>query len=400
MKIAVFDAVGTYFSAPTLRCMLEEFDRAGCEVDVYLRLGGGRLGEISRAQARPFPVPLRAWCGDWENTLRQWKWYLKYRGCTGRRALDSRRYDLAIGLNPEGVVAAHRYWKRTGTPFVYLSFELFFRDELRQEGLRRFKEEEVAASRDAAMVITQDEWRAGLLSAENKVPLEKMAFLPVAPRGSDLPSRTDYLREKLGISASQTVVLHAGSFTHFTCAHEIMDTLPQWPEGFVLVVNTPYSAHADDPFLKRLQEVGGSRVRLTSGNKSAEEYGELVRSADIGLALYQPDQAAGGGINDIFSGRNIQTMGLSSGKLAMFACNGVPLVCGGNPALKELLRPCRFGEYADAVGQLPGCLARIRARRSEYACEARRFFEESLDFNRFWPEIWRQMIEKTSGQND
>ena len=231
MRIAVFDAVGSYFSAPTLRCMLEEFDYLGIGVDVYSRCGGEHLASVSRARACPFPVPFRAWLGDWRNTLRQWKWFLKYRGFAGYRILGCHRYDLSIGLNPEGVIAAYRLWKRTGTPFVYLSFELQFRDELKELGLLRLKDEEVVASRRAGLIVIQDLWRARLLAEENGLSAREMVFLPVAPRGVCGAPRANYLRERLSIRPGKTILLHAGAFKSFTDADRLMDCLPLWPQA-------------------------------------------------------------------------------------------------------------------------------------------------------------------------
>lgn len=389
MRVAFFDPAASYSIVPTSLCMLEEFDRVGAGVDVYVRYGGDQLGEMSGAKTHPFPVPFRAWSGDWESTLRQWKWYVKYRGLAGRRVLGSRRYELTIGVNPEGVVAAHRYWQRTGTPFVYLSYEMIFRAELKQKGALLLKAEEVAASRDAAFVIIQDEWRAGLLSEENGIPFARMAFLPVAPRGGPLPGRRNELREKYGIAADKKIVLHAGAYKHFTCGNEITATLPEWPDEFALVVNTPYAEEKNDPFLARLRKVAGHRVYVTRGASSVADLDRMVQSADIGLAFYQPAQDAG---KSGFLGRNIQTMGLSSGKLGRFACMGVPVACGGNVAVRELLTQWRFGEYVSTFSELPGCLVKIATWRADYAFEARRFFEERLDFNQFWPAIWRRIL--------
>jgi hypothetical protein len=388
MKIAVFDSAGSYFNAPTLRCILEEMDAVGAEVDLYVRYGGESLKRISRASTQRFPVPFRLWRGDWMATLRGWKWFLQYRGDIGYRTLNEHSYDLTIGVDPEGVIAAHQHWKKTATPFIYLSFELIFRDELHGKGNLLFKAEEVAASRDAAMIIIQDNWRAKLLIDENQVPTENVEMLPVAPRGSAPRHATDYVRKLFGIQNDKIVVLQAGSFRDFTCANEILASLSQWPESMVLIVNTPYALDPKDQFISRVRKVSGGRAYVTAGAYAPTELDVLIRSSDIGLAFYQRAKGAG---RSGFLGRNIEIMGLSSGKVATFASNGIPIVCGGNPTLKHYLERYRFGEYADTFRDLPTCLMKVSKNKEAYGLEARRFFDEQLDFDRFWPTVWNRM---------
>jgi hypothetical protein len=373
--------------------MLEEFDRLGCSVDVYFRSGGEKLAKICHAQPNAcFPIPFRLWAGDLESTFRQWKWFLKYRGRKATKVLNSRNYDFTIGLNPEGVVAAHRYWRRTRTPFIYLSFEMFFRQELRSRGLLQFKEQEIAAAKDASFVISQDNWRARLLCDECSIPHNQIELLPVAPNGRQPIDRTNYLREKLGISDKKIIVLHAGSFRYFTCADEITSSLSKWPEDFILVVNTSYSKNETNPFVNRLRLSAKGRAFILQGGISPAELNQLVRSADIGLAFYQPNQRVGHHLWDIFGGLNLKTIGLSSGKFSTFAQNGIPIVCGGNPVLKQFLGDYHFGAYVDDFSELPSCLSQVALARASLGMGARKFFEEHLDFDRYWPRIWKRIL--------
>ena len=386
MRIALFDPVGTFFSAPTLRCMLEEFDLAGDDVDVFLRHGGRHLASVSAGRAIPFPVPLTSWAGDLEETLRSWKWFLQTRAWRGWRALRSSSYDLAIGLNPEGVIAAHRLHQRSGTPFVYLSFEMMFEDELPKPSQRLQKAAEVAASRAASLILIQDSDRAQLLADENGLPLNRFAYLPVAPRASSAADRSYYLRERFAINRFGTVVLHAGTFGPFTDSHRLMDVLPSWPSDFHLVVNTFYGARRHDPFQERLLSLGLPNVHLADGALPPDEFATMVASADIGLALYKAP-----GIPP-FGGRNIEVLGLSSGKLAAYALAGLPILCAGNPSLKPYLARYPFGEYADDLADSPRLLQSIRSHWTAHSTASRRFFLEHLDFDRFWPPIWQKTL--------
>ncbi len=385
MKVAVFDAVGTWFSAPTLRCVLEELEAEGADVDVYLRHGGDGLEAFRQVCPRRFPVQFRIWSGDWLSTLRNWKWFVKYRGWEGALAARGQHYDLAIGVNPEGVVAAHRLHQWTQTPYVYLSFEMMFRDELTTSAHLLEKDEETLASQEAALIISQDEVRARLLCEENGLDRSRVVLLPVAGRGGAKALRGDYLRTQHQINDSQTVVLHAGTFGRFTCADELMDTLPLWPVDCVLVVNTHYRPNSRDRSVARLEGLRLENVRIARCALAPREYEKMLESADIGLALYRPT-----GVPP-FGGKNISFMGLSSGKVASYVRAGVPVIVMGNPTIKEFMRQYRFGWYADDAREIPCLLEEARTCHREFAQGAALFFAEQLDFNRFWPPIWQRI---------
>ena len=76
-------------------------------------------------------------------------------------------FDLIVGVDSDGIIEGRRYAERFGIPLAYLSFEIFFRDELTTSYERRRKEQESDASRAADLVIIQDDERAKLLASEN-----------------------------------------------------------------------------------------------------------------------------------------------------------------------------------------------------------------------------------------
>ena len=84
-------------------------------------------------------------------------------------------------------------------------------------------------------------------------------------------------------------------------------------------------------------------------------------------------------------------MGLSSGKLATYARSGVPSVIMGNPCLRTFLERDPFGVYVDTATEISSALSRIGAAYHVYSDGAVRFFREHLDFDRFWPAVWRRI---------
>jgi hypothetical protein len=386
-SVAVFDPVGSFFSVPTLQILFEVFNDMRFTVDVFLRVGSHRIEKKRQVRTYPFPVPLKIWAGDLENTLRNWKWVIKYHAWTGHKKLNTSHYDLVFGVNPEGVIAAHRYWEKTRTPFVYVSFEMFFRDELGSNAHLLEKEQEVSASRDALLVIIQDTSRGNLLCQENGLSCDKIEFLPVAPRGGPIPKRTNYLRERFNIAANKMILLHSGTFQDWTCADELTESLPRWPNNLVLVIHTHYEkfGRGEDPYIRKIKQVADKKVFISNTPLDQKEYQEMICSADAGLVFYKPNH------NPPFGGKNIQYIGLSSGKLASYTRCGLPIICGGQLHFKELIQTYKFGEYTNQFSYIPLLAGKIQENWNCYSQEAFRFFAERLDFNIHWPGIWKHI---------
>jgi hypothetical protein len=392
MRFAIFDPVGSFFSIPTLQSLLEELEQMGAFIDIFMRFGKENLHKTNLIRSNPFPIPFKIFSGNIESTLRNWKWYVKYQGRKGNQQFSKNRYDLVFAINPEGVIAAHRNWVKTKTPYVYLSFEMFFKDELIKKGQLLEKQEEIIASRYALFIIIQDEDRGRLLSKENNLSLDQMDFMPVAPKGAALPSRTNYLRQRFNIDKGKMIILHSGTFRDWTCADELITSLREWPDELVLIVHTHYKkfSHEEDPYLAALKKLPNKNLFISNTPLDQNEYGDMICSADAGLVFYKPNN------KPPFGGKNIQHIGLSSGKLASYARHGVPIICGRQKEYREIIRTYKFGEYTDQFSEIPNLAKKIHSDWSFYSQEALRFFRDQLDFNIHWPRIWKRIEDHIS----
>jgi hypothetical protein len=387
VKIAFFDPVGSFFSVPTLHCLFEELNRMSISVDVFLRFGADRLIASELFKAYPFPVPLRAWSGNLNNTLRNWKWFVKYHSWKGHNHLREGQYDLVFGINPEGVVAAYKYWEKTGTPYIYISFEMFFKDELESKAHLFEKDEEIIASQNALFVISQDKTRGMLLSQENHLPLDRIEFLPVAPSSGPPFTKTNYLRQQFKIEENQMILLHSGTFRDWTCADELIESLHYWPDDLVLVVHTHYEKYAsgNDPYLSALKSLKKQNIFISNIPLAQGDYQKMICSAEAGLVFYKPNNTPP------FGGKNIQNIGLSSGKLASYARCGLPIICGRQEGYKKLINTFKFGMYTDQLSEIPSLACQIQKYWDLYSQESLRFFNEQLDFKIHWPKIWKRI---------
>ena len=379
-RVAVFEPDPDLATNPSLTCLLEALTRKGVQVDVFMPSDDARYPTFNSFATRyPFPKPLSLWSGELRKTLANW-WARMWRFRVDR-AFAERAYDLIVGINSLGLIVGCDYAQRFNLPLVYMSFEIFFRDELSSFREIREKERECIASRLADLVIVQDQWRAQLLTVENGLATEKLEYLPVSPSGSKKVAHSDYLRRRFHLADSQIIVLHAGSFTDWTYAEELLESAAHWPKDFTLVIHTRYKPKTTDRYIRKVGAQKLSNVILSTDPLPPDSYEQLVASADMGLVLHKPMPP------DRHTQKNIQTIGLSSGKFSYYMKYGIPVISINQRSYEHLSADYGFGENIASPSEIPKALERVWSNYDHYRKEAQRLFSERLDFDIHWPRI-------------
>jgi hypothetical protein len=372
-RVAVFEPNGSLTTNPTLHGLVHGLVSAGASVDLWTPGGSGDPFPDEPVHTRAFLRPRAIESGGLRATLRT----LLDEGLrrrTARRFTDT-DYDLAIGVDSAGLIAALPHARRHGVPLVYLSFEIFFESELTDSKDIREKALERRAHASASLTVVQDELRAGLLAVENGVDAGAMALVPVAPGGPVVTRQSDYLRDRLGIPSDKTIVLHSGSFAPWTYSDELLGSVSDWPSSHVLVVHGHLGSHVT-------RGAGpGDRVYYSQGPLPPDEYAEMVSSADIGLALYKPVGPSR------FTQGNVANIGLASGKFGAYMRSGLPTISVAQSTYADLLGEYGFGADVSSMSDLPDALAAVSENAAAHGLEAHRLFAERLDFELHWPGL-------------
>lgn len=279
--------------------------------------------------------------------------------------------DLVIGVDTYGGIEASVIAKRIHAPLGFISYEIFFRSEVGDA----VKNVEVCALRDLEFAICQDSVRAGCLSSENAIDIGKIHTIPVAGRGSVPGLRTSTLHDELGIDRSKRVALLSGSIANWGMVDDLLATLPEWPEDWVLVLHDRYNgAIARRKFIEH-----GRPLNCFVSSLQVPDIrllGTLLQSADVGIALYRPTYG------DRYTGLNLANIGLSSGKISTYLQNGIPVIVNELGQMSTYVRNCRLGGVVESAADIPATLAAL-GPREDYADRCRSFFESRLDLNLF-----------------
>lgn len=379
-RIVIFAPRPDFATNPMLNGLLAGLMASGANVDLVIPPEGTFPPMRTAVSQVPYPIPRR-------ELLAQLLWkpsrhaaHLALSNLALMWKCGTGAYDLAIAVDPEGLVTAARYCSPR-TPLAFFSFEIFFQHELRTPGEREAKRLEVAASLRTALAVVQDETRAALLSRENEISMQNMVYVPVAPTRLPRAENTRFWHRKLGLQPHDRVVLHTGSFDSWTYDDVLLETVAAWPDGFVLVVHV---RRRDARLARYFAQRSPSRVYFCDDVMSIDQYDELVASTDIGLALYNPSGKSK------FTGDNIHHIGLSSGKFAYYIKYGVPVITVRNSYYRDLFKRHPVGEHLESFLDLPAALHRVAANSAVHRAACERLFDE-IAFDARWPELGRRL---------
>lgn len=250
----------------------------------------------------------------------------------------SRRARLVLAIDSDGLrIAVHPRRRRANV--VFLSYELFFREEV---GLRA-KASELRAMRSVVWAAAADEVRRSELAQENSFPSERIVTAPVAHRPQDVEA---VLAARERSAECTRYVLHSGSLDSWTRLEEVVETVDVWPDGWKLLVHGRYG------ITKRMRARFESTDRIelsTTPVKTNSDLLPVTARADIGLALYRE-------IRGPYAGRNIRNVGLASGKAMTYLRYGTAVITTDRGPLGELVEAAGIGRMIVTPDALPDVL--------------------------------------------
>jgi hypothetical protein len=371
-RVVCFKPFPDFWTNPTLSSLADALERCGAKLDLVMPPPDEFPEGAQRLRRWPYPSSP---ADDRRPHDRSRRLSHRLSDITLSSLCRYRYYDLALGVDPEGIVTAHQYVSGGNTPLAYLSFEIFFEDELTAEERAEKRKERIAA-KAASFVLTQDDRRAELLGQETGLDPSGMLRVPVAPATKPSASDRDWWRSRYGLASNQRIVLHSGSIANWTFVDELLDSVGRWGPGFALVLHSRTS-YVPPEVLRRGD---GRRVIVSDIPLQCDEYERLVASADIGLALYNPVGV------DKWTGRNLEHIGLASGKLAFYMKYGLPAVTVRHRELGALLQDHGCGVSLESFDELPWALDAVVASYDQLSAAATGFFDE-ICFDAHWPKL-------------
>jgi hypothetical protein len=364
---------------PTIVLLLKFLDKLGLAVDVLFPRDENSILPMSRGSSISFSPTSRAFFYPREfsekalfgDVVDQIRCFPPWRASPALYGLvKGRDYSLIIAADPPGVVAADRLNRWARLPLVYISFELVFPDEAVSLQQRRLVREEIEACKRVSLLVIQDEER---LAAFRDVPgrdIWNVVKIPVAPESESIPKST-ILREQFGIPSTTKIVLYSGSIGSWAGTDHLEAIVESWPDDFCLVVHSRYMPSKwQTKRLAPLLKIG--RIFITDGPVSPEKYLSILSGADFGLATYEIDRSG------LYTGKNLELIGLASGKVAYYAMFGLPILATALPAFDRYFGVYGCGRTFRLPSETGAILAEMASDYTRFSSGARRFYNEKL----------------------
>jgi hypothetical protein len=289
------------------------------------------------------------------------------------------RYDLIIGIDRQGLIEAS-YWQRfTKTPYVFWSFEIMFSSETSL----KFKELEVEASKNVSLWFVQDKLRRDKLITENNLDPHKCRIVPLASAGGAEPPKAR-LRDNLNIPQNKMVAIMIGSLDDWTMAGDIIATVPYWPTDWCLIIHHRYGKTWEfiDQLNPRLKRLVNKQIYISDHSVDfVDKMGVVLSGCSLGLAFYRPSYC------DPYTGKNLEFLGMASGKIATFWRYGIPILVNNIGSYTELTEEENAGlVLRGELGLMPKLLANTNFLKM--TMNAKRVYEKYLDFDLYKEKVW------------
>lgn len=369
--VLIIDTEGNCFNNPSLKCIIDLLLEEGCRIEVRYPTSPAPMPAQSGVRLLPFG-PL----------VRKLKTAVFSRLCSWRMAVLSvavenlllyRKYDLVIGVDRQGLIEASILNSLSGTPFVFVSFEIMFESETSS----RYKAIERRASRTASLWLVQDEVRAEQLQIENGLQPANRILLPLASAGPGTLSASR-LRDRLMIPKEKKVAILIGSVASWSMAGRILRSVARWPEAWALIVHERYGKTREGlgPDLAAVEPLVGRKIFISDTPSAVvDDMGSVLAGVSAGLAFYEPD------FKGFHSGRNLKYLGMAAGKISTYLRYGIPVVLNEIGLYAEEARQYQFGIVAESPEMIRDSLDRCLDDR--YRVGAREYFSRKLDFNNY-----------------
>jgi len=304
------------------------------------------------------------------------------------------KVNTLICVDPMGLVIGGRIKKLLNFKLVYASFEIFFEDEFFVQRKRVLKKLEMYYSKLADIVIIQDDKREKLLKSVNNFS-EKTEFhkIPVSPLKWEASGEDYDIYKDLNIPEDKLIVIYSGSLQNWSGLYEIISLFPEkWNKDFWLIIHTHQKLNNDSDLKIEINQLNINKQNITIHEKPFyrfEEYFEFLSKCDIGIATYFPNNL------DIFAGKNLEAIGLSSGKFSAYMMLGIPTVTTNHFIYRILNNKYGFGEIINNISDLPNALNKIRSGIKEKSDSCKRLYDEVLN-----PEVKIELlIDKIESKN-
>jgi hypothetical protein len=376
-KVAYFTNSKALFTNNTVLGVFRDLLKQGVEIHLICPDGNVKLpDDLGQIKKYKIPNPLIIWPKNpfkILSTLAEYLFLIKL--------IYSQKIETLIGQDHIGLIISGRINKIVKCKrLLYFSFEIYFKDELSTIWDKKLKQKELKYCDQVTDILIQDKVRMLLLQNENKIqPRVKWHLIPVATTSNTTykPKNVTRLKEQLSILPNYKLAIHSGSVEKWSGAKFLIEALKEdWPSEIWLVIHSfeefsdQHEVHRE---LKKLQQKGFPISLYHHIFENDDQYFSFLSCFDIGFALYKGQPQNG-------LGKNIEEIGLASGKFSNLMMLGIPTIVTDSTFYPELFSKYPAGVVIKEHSQLNFALRKImEGNRNDYTVATKKLYNEVLN---------------------
>lgn len=379
--IAIIHPHGDLFSNPTMLCILEELIDRKIKIILFIHEIPTNIQEkISRNvifKVLPFVYP--------RIPRRPSIFFPRTFFPYIQAKLLSLKYQIkeVICVDPEGLIITSKIFPNLKSNYNYISFELFFLDEIKDQLIKKNKLIEISVLKhNIKSLLIQDKYRLKLFLEENKpYQIGSTFFMPVAPvqpKHFNSPIPKKFL---VNIPNGKKTLIYSGSLYKWSGLFELLSAMEKkWNNDFHLVIHNRFINNTNSAEVKEIQAYieKGLPVSLVNLQLSYEEYILFLKQFDVGLATYLSFTS-----DSHYDGKNFGEIGYSSGKFNTYMMMGMPTITTKNNSFNDLLKTYNYGYIINDFSEMSEALSSISEHYDIQRHEAKRLYKEVMN-----PELY------------
>jgi len=277
-------------------------------------------------------------------------------------------HEVFIGGDPGSLIAAHSLAKKKKGVLIYWSLELYIEKELDNFGLKILKRSERKCNQHALCTVDFGDLRCKILQEENGLNPRTMISVPNSQIGPGEIARNYYFNDKLNIPRNKVIILHAGGlFTPSVRVKDIFQSIPEWPDDYILVLHTHQRPYPGCGF-SIPEEYLNKKIFLSDDPVPFDQLDTIYSSCDIGIMVHGP---MGGSYF-----KNLYYSDLSVGKIFHHVKVGVPVIIRNLPGYPELIEGRQAGVCINSPTDILPAIQRIMNNHDQYRLNALKLHEE------------------------
>lgn len=281
-----------------------------------------------------------------------------------------------ICIDPEGLHIGNRMYPRLSKHFNFISFEMFFLDELKDKKFIKLHKKTIRIIQNGIKsLLIPDKYRLRLFLNENKInSLNDTFFIPVAP-SRETTSSIDSNFKSLELDLNKKSVIYSGSLYDWSGVKELITSTKLWSADFSLFIHS----HRINPETRAelekliLDQNSATPITLLEYPYNYDDYLKFLKQFDIGLATYIPFTS-----DSPYDGKNFGEIGYSSSKFSTLMMLGKPTITTTNQSYLDLKKEYDFGYVIKDYSEIAQALNYINDNYENNKTYALKVYEEIL----------------------